>query len=123
MKKICFEIASPAKSKNNRSQHKLHLLPLVEKYHKQAEDLLEFQSKWFDCPIKKYQQWREQELIKLLRTAKKSIRTQLTKKKILKRILRIHVNILCKQIRNLMTYLKSAIQEFIIFVIYPPKRN
>ena len=57
-------IASPTKSKNDRYQHKLHLLSLVEKYHKQTEDIPEIQSKWFDRPRNKYQQWEEQELIK-----------------------------------------------------------
>ena len=39
------EIATPIKLKNNRPQHKRHLLFLVEQHHKQVKNLSELQSK------------------------------------------------------------------------------
>ena len=47
-------------------------------------DLPQLQSQWFARPIIKYQQWRAQELINWIRTAKIIIRTNRIKKKDLK---------------------------------------
>lgn len=38
---FCSEIETPAKNKKKRSQRKLSLLALVDKYYKQANDLPE----------------------------------------------------------------------------------
>ena len=83
-KNYCAEIVSPARSKNNISQRKLYLLSLVEKYYSQVSELPQLQSQWFSRPIIKYRQWRAQELINRIRTAKRIIRTNRTKQKNLK---------------------------------------
>ena len=80
-KNYCSEIASPISSKNNISQRKLYLLLLVENYYSQVADLPQLQSQWFARPIIKYQQWRAQELVNWIRTAKIIIRTNRIKKK------------------------------------------
>ena len=49
-------------------------------------ELPQLQSQWFSRPVIKYRQWRAQELINWLRTAKRIIRTNRTKQKNLKAI-------------------------------------
>ena len=62
----------------------MYLLSLVEKYYSQVSELPQLQSQWFSRPITKYRQWRAQELINWIRTAKRIIRTNRTKQKNLK---------------------------------------
>ena len=83
-KNYCAEIVSPDRSKKNLSQRKLYLLSLVEKYYSQVSELPQLQSQWFSRPITKYRQWRAQELINWIRTAKRIIRKNRTKQKNLK---------------------------------------
>ena len=93
LENYCSEIASPGRTKNKKSQRKLYLLSLVEKYYNQAANLPKLQSQWFDRPIVKYQTWRAQNLLNWIRTVKMIICTKISKKKIVQRTLPPNQNI------------------------------
>ena len=122
-KNYCSEIVSPVRSKNNISQRKLYLLSLVEKYYTQVVDLPQLQSQWFARPIIKYKQWRAQELINWIRTAKRIIRTKRIKQKDLTANSTkngVYIVLDNTTEANLPMYSKI---EFIQFTAYQKRRN